>query len=466
MNPSGVQEELIRAPTAAELAKVHSWTQVSLQRLVDAIWQPATFLAAVIWLYGGTFMDVAVVAMAAAMSYALGSIVMPFALARVDDIRLVLLGAGSVRAAASGIVALIGWRSERFSNDTMVTWIVIGMLFYQVSSAANVHRNPRSFIANQDQPTSARSRQVVGAVAGVIGGLVAWRALGNSALSFQSSAGMLLFLGGFAGLGAVWFQVTAPVRYQDLHQRLPVPPWSDIERVLQHPEFRRYLGVRTLIGMAALVDPFLIIFGMQRMQFGLWYVGAAVATVVLAQVIGGALWTFFGELTGSRKSIQMAALLRFAALTLAVAVPFMATSDWYASTFESRTFANWCFVGVFFLLGLAQNTITRNEQHYAMQRLRDGKLFTAADMVLNIVVVVTSLSMLVGVLLINATSMQTTVAIAAGVAFVAFVSTGFLASRRKRQARRRLVPDLRAEVHPVANRAERTSKVKIKRIKK
>lgn len=464
MNQADSHDDLLRAPTAEDIARLHSWTQVCLQRLVDAVLQPFTFLAAVVWLFGGSYADVAVIAAAAGMSYALGSVVMPFALAKVDDIRLVLLGTSMVRALASAIIAVIGWRAHTLDGEHVVLWLVIALLFYQVSSAANVSRNPRSFIANQDQPTSARSRQVIGAIAGGLGGLIAWRALGNNALGFEQSAGILLFLAGTASLGSVWFQITAPVRYRDLHQKLPVPAWNDIETVLRTSEIRRYLGVRILFGIATLADPFLIIYGMNNLRLNLWYLGAAMFAVVVAQVVGGAIWTFFGEMPGSRKAIQLAAILRFAALTLAVAVPFIGTSSWYRSSFESSTAASWMYVGVFFLIGLSQNTFSRNEQHYAMNRLRDGRLFPAMDMVLNLILVMTALTPILGVLLIEATSLRMTIVIAAVIAFIAFLSTAFLVAR-KRLPRRHLNPGLRGPVKPVAGRSSRRGGVKIKRIK-
>lgn len=464
MDQANTQDDLLRAPTAEELARIHSWTQVALQRLVDSILQPFTFLAAVVWLFGGTYADVAVIAVAAAMSYALGSAIMPFALAKVDDIRLVLLGASMVRAFASAIIAIVGWQAGSLDDDYVVLWLVIALLFYQVSSAANVSRNPRSFIANQDQPTSARSRQVVGAIAGALGGIIAWRTLGNRQLTFEEATGMLLFLAGAASLGSVWFQVTAPVRYRDLHQKLPIPAWTDIESVLRTPEIRRYLGVRLIFGLATLADPFLIIYGISQLRLNLWYLGAVMLAVVFAQLVGGAIWTFFGEMPGSRKAIQLSAALRFIALTLAVSVPFIGTSSWYQDTFGGPGVASWLFVGVFFLIGLSQNTFSRNEQHYAMNRLRDGRLFPAMDMVLNLTLVVTALTPILGVLLIDATSLRVTIAITAGIAFVAFLCTAFLVARR-RLPRRHLKPGLRGPLKPVRNRSPRTGRVKVKRIK-
>ena len=464
MEQAKTQDDLLRAPTSEELAKVHSWTQVSLQRVVDAILQPFTFLAAVVWLFGGSFADVAVIAVAAAMSYALGSAIMPFALAKVDDIRLVLLGASMVRAFASAIVAVIGWRASTLNDDQLVLWLVIALLFYQVSSAANVSRNPRSFIANHDQPTSARSRQVVGAIAGALGGVIAWRALGNAELSFEQAAGMLLFLAGCASLGSVWFQITAPVRYRDLHQKLPIPAWEEIERVLRTPEIRRYLGLRLVFGLATLVDPFLIIYGINYLRLSPWYLGAAMLAVVIAQLVGGAIWTFFGEMPGSRQAIQLAGVLRLSALTLAVAVPFIGTSSWYQATFNGPGIASWLYVCVFFLIGLSQNTFSRNEQHYAMNRLQDGRLFPAMDLVLNLALIFTALTPILGVVLIEATSLRITIAITAGIALIAFICTAFLVAR-KRLPRRHVKPGLRGPLKPAKNRSARTGRVKTRRIK-
>lgn len=464
MTPIHPKDDLLRAPTAKEMASLHSWTQVWLQRLVDAILQPYTFLAGVIWLFGGTYSDVAVIAVASAVSYSLGSLLMPFALAKVNNIRLVLLGASAVRAVASAIIAIVGWRASSMNGNEVVLWLVIALLFYQVSSAANVSRNPRSFIANLDQPTSARSRQVVGALAGGIGAFIAWRALGNRALDFEQAAGILLFLAGVASLGSVWFQITAPVRYRDMHQKLPVPSWKEIEHILRVPEIRRYLGVRALYGFATITEPFIVIYGITELHLNLRYLGAAMLAIVVAQITGGAIWTFFGEMPGSRKAIQMATILRFAALTLAISLPFLGASSWYQSTFESRALVSWLFVSVFYLIGLSQNTFSRNEQHYAMNRLHDGALYPAMDMVLNTLLVVAAFAPLLGVALIRAYDLRTALMMALVFAFLAFLSTAFLVAR-KSLPRRNLSPGLRGPLRPVKGRSPRIGGSKVRRVR-
>src|SRR5699024_5988780 len=101
-------------------------------------------------------------------------------------------------------IAMIGWQANRLSPGNFVSLLVIAILFYQVSSAINVSRNPRSTIADEDQPTAPFSRQSIGATAALIGGFTAWRALDNDSLRFPSSAGWVIALGGIAALAAIW----------------------------------------------------------------------------------------------------------------------------------------------------------------------------------------------------------------------------------------------------------------------
>lgn len=457
-------DDLLRPLTAEETARAHSWMQVWFQRFVDAILQPITFLAAVIWLLGGAYGDIAIVAIATGISYALGGVVMPFALAKVENIRLLLLGANGVRAIASLLMIVIGWRSQSISSPTLVLLLVIALLMYQLSSVVNVSRNPRSFVANQDQPTSARSRQVVGALAGIAGAIIAWRTLGNAQLEFKQAFGILIVLAGLASLGSIWFQVTAPLRYQDIHAKLPVPTWSEFQQVIRNSEIRRYLLIRLVIGLATLADAFLIVFGLYKLGLGSGYIGAAMAAVVLAQVIGGSLWTFLGDMPGSRRSIQLATALRLGALTLAVAVPYLGSSTWYRSIHESDRLASWLFVTVFFLLGLSQTTLTRNEHHYAMRRLDQGTLYPALDLLLNSLLVVTAFTPVLGVMLINAFGLSTTMAIATIISFIAFLGTAFLVARRTLP---RIQPTRtpRKSVRPVSRETPPKRGIKIKRVK-
>lgn len=454
MEVASIQQRL-RQPTGEELARLHSIAHVALQRLADATLQPMTILAALVWLLNGSFEDVAVITVVASASYALGSVVMPYALSRVEDIRLVLLGASTVRAAAAAIIAMIGWQASRLSPGNFVSLLVIAILFYQVSSAINVSRNPRSTIADEDQPTSPGARRVIGASAAILGGITAWQTLGNDTLSFPSSAGWAIALGGVAALAAVWFQVTAPVRHIDLVNKPPVAERLEVIDVLRSGNVRRYLVVRLLFGLATLADPFLVIFGLIHMDLDIGYVGAIVLVIVLAQVTGGIVWTFFREFRGTRRSLQVAALLRLLGISLAIGIPFVADSSWYVERFGSGSVGAWAFVLVFFVLGIAQTTYIRNEQPYALRLVRDPALYPATILLLNLTLVLTAFAALIGAWVIAVWSIETLLIVAAALSFVALISTATLQGQRRKLRRRFLEPELRGQRKPIRRRPRR-----------
>lgn len=437
-----------------QLAQVHSITSVALQRLADALLQPMTLLAAVVWLLNGSYVDIAIITVVASAALALGSVVMPYILTLVEDVRLVVLGASTVRAAAAALIAILGWRASSMEQGDLVALLIVSVLFYEIGSAVNVTTNPRSTIANLDQPTSMRSRQTAGAVAGILGGLIAWSAFSNDALTFPASAGWLLALGGMASVAAVWFQITAPIRRSALHHKPELVAREDVAAVLGLGNMRRFLAFRLVFGFADLADPFLIIYGIVHMGLDLRYVGAIILVLTLSQVASGVLWTVVREPRGSRRSMQLAALLRFAGIATAIGVPMVAKSETFAEMIPDPALASWLYVAAFALIGLGQSTYLRNEAPYARRVVADPGLFTAATMVTNLTLVFTAISAMIGAWIIDAYSLETALISAAVLAFLALMMTGVLIGPRTLK-RRTLSPELRGPRKPVRGRRRR-----------
>lgn len=437
-----------------QIAQTHSIASVSLQRLADALLQPTTLLAAVVWLMNGSYVDVAIITVVSSAALALGSIVMPYILTLVEDVRLVVLGASMVRAAAAALIAILGWRVMTFEQGDFVALLIISLLIYEIGSAVNVSTNPRSSIAFMDEPTSVRSRQVAGAVAGILGGLIAWSTFANDSLTFPRSAGWLLALGGIASVASLWFLITAPIRKNALTHKPPLISGDEISRLLQTGNMRRFLIFRIFFGFAGLADPFLVIFGMVHMGLNLRYIGGIILVLTLAQVAGGILWTIVRRARGSRRSMQLAALLRFAGITMVIGVPLVAKSSAYTERFETQTAAAWFFVFAFGLIGLGQSTYLRNEQAYAARVAGDEHLLPGAIMLTNSTLVVTSISALIGAWIIEAWSLETALFAAAVLAFLALMMTGVLVGPRTLR-RRTLSPELRGPRKPVRVRKRR-----------
>ena len=454
---SGLVRWRPRPLTGKQVAQVHSILGVAMQRLADALLQPIALLAAIVWLLDGSFGDVAIITVVASASLALGSIIMPYVLSLVEDVRLVILGASTVRAAAAALIGILGWRVTSIKQDDFVALLIVSLLFYQIGSAVNVVTNPRSTIVAIDQPTTVRARQVAGAVAGMIGGLIAWRTLGNDALTFPQSAGWLLALAGIASIAAIWFQVTAPVRRGAFEHKPSLVSREEVEALLQTGTMRRFLGFRLLFGFADLADPFLVIYGIVQMGLNLRYIGAIMLVLTLAQVGGGVLWTAFRRAEGSRRSLQIAAMLRLTGIAIAAGVPLIANSGAYDDRFDSPAPGSWAFVTAFILLGLGQSTYLRNEQAYAKRIASDESLYPAAIMLTNFSLIITSMAAFIGVWIIHVSSLEGAILVAAMISFLALLSSGLLVGRRTPR-RRALSPGLRGPRKPIRVRKRRRFK--------
>lgn len=454
---SGLADWRPQPLTGKQIAQVHSIASVALQRLADALLQPMTLLAAIIWLLDGSFSDIAIVTVVASASIALGSILMPYVLTLVEDVRLVVLGASTVRAAAAALIGILGWRAQNLERTDFVSLLIISVLIYQIGSAVNVTTNPRSTIANIDQPTSIRARQRAGALAGILGGVVAWRTLSNDSLTFPASAGWLLALAGIASVASTWFQITAPVRHGTFSHKPPLVGREEVQALLETGIMRRFLIFRLLFGFADLADPFIIVYGIIQMGLDLRYIGLIILVLALTQVAGGVVWTIFRRAHGSRRSLQIAAMLRLAGIVVAIGVPLMANSSTYAERLDTPTLGSWAFVSAFALLGLGQSTYLRNEQAYARRICGEEALFPAAVMLTNFSLVFTSGAALVGVWIIHAYTLETVLVVAAVVSFAALLSSSLLIGRRTLH-RRTLTPGLRGPRKPVAVRKRRRFK--------
>lgn len=449
----GFPDYLPTAPTRLQMVKIHSILIVALQRLADILLQPMTLLAATIWLLNGSYTDIALIAVVASTSHALGSVVMPIALSLIDDVRVVLLGVNMVRAAAAALIAIAGWRATDLQARDLVALLVIAVIIYQVGSAVDIGSNPRAARASTDDPTTPFARQAAGALAAILGGLVAYRALGNSNLPFPSAFGWLLVLGGIASVATVWFQITRPLRHHIAQGQLAMVSRDEVTTLLNSGTMRRFLIFRLIIGFASLADPFLIVWGINEMSLGPKYIGSIVLAMALAQVAGGVIWTAFRREQGSQRSLQIAAILRLGAIVLAITVPLMARSEWYSRTFSSQAAGSWTFVLVFVLIGLGQSTWLRNEQRYAIRIAGDDSLRPAAILLTNLTLILTALSALIGAWIIRGSSMETALIVAAALSFIALIASGVLAGRRRRY--HRLQPELRGTRKPIRQRKRR-----------
>jgi MFS family permease len=128
----------------------------------------------------------------------------------------------------------------------------------------------------------------------------------------------------------------------------------------------------------------------------------------------------------------MATLLRLIAVSLAVIVPGVARSTAYQDRYDSPAVASWAFVAAFALLGLARSAHDPSEQQYLEDMTITPSLQRAAIMATNVVLVFAAGAALIGAVLVDRYSLETTLILAAAVSFVALIASGTLFEGRPR----------------------------------
>jgi MFS family permease len=169
--------------------------------------------------------------------------------------------------------------------------------------------------------------------AGVVGGLVVQRILGNPAWPFPSDYRLMLVIALiFFALGL--FPLSRIREPPGEPSRTPEPFGAYLRRlpglVRDRPDFRRLVGVQLLVGSAGLALPFYAPYGTLGLGLGEASVGVFVVGVTLGVMVGGLAWGWIGDRGRKDRAIQglaaCALLAPLVALGLRGLVPYLAPS--------------------------------------------------------------------------------------------------------------------------------------------
>ena len=427
---SGLVTSLRQPSSQPRLVYLRLLVNGGLQGLADALLQPILLPVAMVWLLGGSATDVAMLAVAAALPWAAGAVILPLVLTDREVVGAVTFGSGVARAGAAALLAFLGWRSIDLAPDTLATLLVLAFLVYQTASAVNTQAaHVLAALAQPDHQAALRGfhdrKPVVSAMA-VLGGFVAWRALAPEGIPAVRTMGWLLLLAGIAAVAAVWFQLTVPGLWSG--RRASARPRADLAArgILRQRAIRRFLLFRLVLGLSMLADPFLIVYGISEMDLAVRYVGGSMLAYALLLGVGQGLWASIATTRSSRRPLQVAAWLRLAAIPLALVLPGIAGSATYQDLFDSPTAASAAFVLVFALLGLARSAHDEAEQRYLTDIVPEAPRRHATIMATNVVLSVTATAPLLGAVLIAQFSSGVALTVAAAAAFAALIAGGLL----------------------------------------
>ena len=427
-----------RSRQANHFTPVNAVLNGALQALADIALQPVIVLAAIAYLLGASSYQIAGFAVVSLASWALAEwIAAPLRVLLRRDFRLVTISS-VIRLAAAVAIGLIGLRLADSNAPDQVGGLLVAYAVYQLSSAvigrASVHSiHGRGALGSRQG--LFRSRAVIGAAAAVVGAIAVWSALGAAGTT-GDNGGLVLCLAAIGIASATWFLLAIPGNRR-IEPRSPFRSHSSQQGLvaLQSRAYRRYLFFRSMLGLSAAADPFLIVFGLEKLGLTLGEVGAALAIYAAGHLLGMIVWPRWATARSARAPLQVTPLLRLVALVVAVSIPSISASGLYAGRFDGPEVAIRCFIAVFGLIGLVTSANNVANQPYLLAILPEG-VARPAILLTNTILGILAFGALAAAFLVERFSLEALLYVAIVLAFVALVASGMLAASRVRVRQR------------------------------
>lgn len=409
-----------------------------LQGLADSLLQPIIILSTLAFLLGGTNYQIVAFAVIAAACWSLGSLLVEPLVALIKGNRPIAIAGIILRTGAITLLGLVGYRLENLNPANALAGLILCFAAYQLGAmitAFTTNGQVAFAYAPAKRAAIFRWRALAAAVTAVIGGLAAQTTFGSALTPFPTSGKYLLILGALSVIAATWFLIQVPLRSRQFGPQ----GFSPIGPALRSSPIRRYLAFRLLLGLAAFADPLVIIYGLQQIGFDLRYVGIALVCYALLQLLGTMLWSDRIAARNHIRLLQFATFLRLVFLILAISIPALASSTFYADRFDSPRAAAWAFAAAFGLLGIAASVHNHVNQRYLIDiAVRDGMTTPqTAIAVSNLMFGVLAFAPLVGAWVATRFSLEATITTGGVFAFLAFLSSAALVASRTRRPRRR-----------------------------
>jgi MFS family permease len=298
---------------------------------------------------------------------------------------VVLLG-GACRAAALGLFAYVGFRDDDFSNVQLLRWLIFALVVSTIASSFTIA--PLNMLTVRSAHGEQRAgifniRAGLAGLLAIVAGIITARVFAEDGPGFPRSL-TLIVLAAAACVAAATFLVglvreprrTAAVRTPTLGEGISGSLKSLGDRAL-----RRFLLFRTAIAITAGFDALLILYGIEKLDIPVGYIGYYVAAFAAARFIADPLWSFVARTAGHRPLLQTASALRLIVPGIALAIPSIIDSDQWKEN-VSRDNASFILFGLTFVaLGIASAGITRGSFGYLNEIVAPQRRFYAASLI-------------------------------------------------------------------------------------
>lgn len=363
------------------------------------------------------------------------------------------LGASIVRAVALALLALatLGYAPGSISGPSpalLRTFFFCFAIFAIMNGVASV---PMEGLVIKTIPTSSRisvfrQRMIAVLVASVVGALIANSLLGPSGPALPRQFALLFLVAAvcYAAIAVFIIGMNEPQRVAERQEASPLAAFHHFSSCLSDGSFTRFALFRILLSVTAIVDPFLVIFGLTRLGVRPSAVGAYVVAFVLGVVISIPFWAFMSRHFGHRLVLQGAALLRLLPPLIALVMPQLVSTWFWQSRFSAMYLGEVVFGAVFVCLG-ASIAGQAQSTHAYLAEISPPRLRTAYTGMLNTILAVVAFVPILGGIIIERRGYETLFISMIAIGIAAVFLSGFMPNTFVRASSNRSLADGNAD---------------------
>lgn len=252
------------------------------------------------------------------------------------------------------------------SPDDRLRNFLAGLLVFAIASGAAA--SPSITLIGRAVPiyrrrSTIRNRRFAATIAGIVAGVVAWSVLGAAGPAYPRN---FAYLFGAAALCSgvsvfLYTQVKEPTRVTAIPEG---QAGANVLSPLGDSGFRHLLVFRFALALAAIADPFFVIWAIKEFELPLRYAGLYIIALAAAALSTMVLWKRLRDRGGSRVLLQCASFARLAPPLLALILLYVRDAQFYQDRYTGYQPLQIASVGIFVAIGISIAAHTRANFNY------------------------------------------------------------------------------------------------------
>jgi MFS family permease len=351
-------------------------------------------------------------------------------------------GASLVRAAALILLAYVVNRADRVSTDELLRSVLICFAAYSFASGFAATTGTSVYtraVPAQHQTLFFRLAQIAAAAAAVIAGILGARVLGPDGPDYPDNFSRLFLAAAVAAGGVVLLQLLTrePGRLPASARGEGIGSAAAVRGMglpaLADATFRRFLVFRVALGLAAIADPFFILYAQRELGIAATRLGWFLLALVAARVISAPFWAWMTRVHGTRATLQAAGMLRILPPLVAISLPYLIDTDLWRDRITEPNAVPIAFGVVFVAMGFALGGLHTATFGYLVESLPATGRAGAIGLT-NLILAGVSIAPVLGGLILreSGADYERLFLIGGGLALLATLSSGLLVPARAR----------------------------------